>query len=221
MSNLTTTCRDFNELNGIVKSMLELALADIRKQGVNPLVVETYRSQERQNYLFCQGRFITECTAKGINSSFAKAYCTPKTAKVTWTLNSVHKGRKAVDVVPQRDINGKMTAIWNTKDSQTQIIIKTMQKYGFEAGANWVTTPDSPHFQCTGNFTNIFEKGNNNPYVTRAIQQALNRKINTGLVVDGIWGPATDKAVSEFRKRMKYKSHKSMIGAAAFRDLFI
>jgi len=218
--NLTTTCRDFKKLNGIVKAMLELALEDIRKQGVNPLVVETYRSQERQNYLYCQGRTVAECTSKGISQYFAETYCNHKAAKVTWTLNSVHKGRKAVDVVPQRIVNGKMTAIWNTKDPQTQIIIKTMERYGFEAGANWATTPDSPHFQCVGTFTNIFEIGNNNYYVTKAIQQTLNKKINANLVVDGIWGFNTDKAVSEFRKRMKYKSHKAMLGAAAFKDLF-
>lgn len=220
MNNLTVTCRDFNQLNGLVKVMLELALEDIKKQGVNPLVVETYRSQERQDYLYCQGRTVVECTAKGISRFFAEMHCNPKAAKVTWTLSSVHKNRKAVDVVPQRLMNNKMTAIWDAKDKETQIIIRTMQKYGFEAGANWATTPDSPHFQVTGNFDNIFERGNNNPYVTKAIQQALNSKINAKLVVDGKWGPATDNAVSDFRKKMKYKSHKAMLGAAAFKDLF-
>lgn len=218
--NLTTTCRDFNELNPLVRAMLELALEEMIKQGVNPLVVETYRSQERQNYLYCQGRTVAECTSKGINRYFAEMYCTPKAAKVTWTLSSVHKNRKAVDVVPQRAVNGKMTAIWNTKDPQTQIIIAVMQKYGFEAGANWTTTPDSPHFQCVGIFDNIFERGNNNIYITKAIQQALNYKINSKLVVDGIWGPATDSAISNFRKKMKYKSNKAMLGAVAFKDLF-
>lgn len=220
MNNLAVTCRDFKELNPLARVMLELALADIKKQGVNPLVVETYRSQERQNYLYCQGRTVAECTAKGISRFFAETYCNPKVAKVTWTLSSIHKGRKAVDVVPQRLVNGKMTAIWDVKDKETQIIIRTMQKYGFEAGANWTTTPDSPHFQCVGSYENIFERGNNNPYVTKAIQQALNRKVKAGLVVDGKWGPATDKAISEFRRRMKYKSDKPMLGAAAFKDLF-
>lgn len=219
MNNVTSSCRDINELNILVKTMLEIALADIKSQGVNPLVVETYRPQERQNYLYCQGRTMAECTAKGITSTFAKAYCNPKGGKVTWTLNSVHKSRKAADVIPQRLVNGKMTAIWNTKDPQTQIIIKTMQKYGFEAGANWTTTPDSPHFQVTGNFTNIFDRGNNNKYVAKAIQEALNKKINVGLVVDGKWGPATDNAISNFRKRMKYKSSKPMLGAAALKEL--
>lgn len=219
MSNLTTTCRDINELNILVKTMLELALADIKSQGINPLVVETYRSQERQNYLYCQGRTISECTAKGINSTFAKAYCTPKVGKVTWTLNSIHISRKAVDVVPQRVINGKMTAIWNTKDPQTQAIIKTMEKYGFEAGANWTTTPDSPHFQVKGNFTNVFTHAYNTSYITKVIQIALNKKIKAALTVDGKWGQKTSDAVNKFRKAMCYKTAKGQMGAAALKEL--
>lgn len=221
MSNVATSCRDTAELNKLVKVMLDLAIADIKSQGVNPLIVETYRPQERQNYLYCQGRTIAECTAMGISSSFAKAYCNPKVGKVTWTLNSVHKGRKAVDVVPQRIVSGKMAAIWNTKDPQTQIIIRTMQKYGFEAGANWTTTPDSPHFQVKGDFTNVFKMGCTTPYVTKAIQTALNAKIKAGLSVDGSWGPKTATAVNAFRKYMRYKNTTSgQIGKDALRDLF-
>ena len=199
--------------------MLELALADIRNQGVNPLVVETYRPQERQNYLYCQGRTVAECTAKGINQSFATAYSSPKAGKVTWTLNSVHKSRKAVDVVPQRLVKGKMTAIWNTHDPQTQIIIKTMQKYGFEAGANWTSTPDSPHFQVKGDFASIFDSKHNTPFVTRAIQTKLNERECNQLTVDGKWGPATSQAVNRFRKCMGYKTALGQIGAEAFRAL--
>ncbi len=221
MSNLTTSCRDITELNGLVRILLELAIADIKAQGVNPLVTETYRPQERQNYLYCQGRTISQCTAKGITSTFAKAYSNPGVGQKTWTLNSVHTSRKAVDVIPQRVVNGKMTAIYNTKDPQTQIIIKTMQKYGFEAGANWTTTPDSPHFQVKGNFTTAFKQGENTKFVTKAIQTALNKKINASLVVDGIWGTATILSVNAFRKHMKYKDVTcGLLKKEALKDLF-
>jgi peptidoglycan L-alanyl-D-glutamate endopeptidase CwlK len=193
--------------------MLELALEDIRRQGVNHLVVETYRPQERQNYLYCQGRTVAECVSKGINQAFAEAYSNPKTGKVTWTLNSVHKSRKAVDVVPQRVINGKLTAIWNTADPQTQIIIKTMQKYGFEAGANWTSSPDSPHFQVKGEFTNLFDAKHNTVYVTRAMQTAL------GIKTTGKWDSGTDAAVITFRKSQKYKTLTAILGADALREL--
>lgn len=212
------TCRDIGELNKLVRALIELALADIKRQGVNPLIVETYRSQERQNQLYCQGRTIAECTSKGISSQTAKAYCTPKAGKVTWTLNSIHKSRKAVDVVPQRIVGGKMTAIWNTNDPHTQIIIKTMKRYGFEAGADWKTTPDSPHFQVKGDFSNEFKKGYTTTFVTKVIQQALNKKINAGLVVDGSWGAKTTAAVNKWRKSVGYKKI-SCIGATAIKKL--
>jgi len=213
MNKLPERCNDIGQLNRLVRVMLDLALTDIKSHGVNPLVVETYRPQERQNYLYCQGRTIAECTQKGINKSFAEAYCNPGAGKVTWTLNSVHKSRKAIDVVPQRKVDSKMAAIWNTKDPQTQIIIKTMQKYGFEAGANWTSSPDSPHFQVKGDFTNVFDRKHTTPYVTRAIQTAL------GIKADGKWGPGTDTAVIAFRKSQKYKTLTGILGADALKVL--
>jgi peptidoglycan LD-endopeptidase CwlK len=213
MNKVPERCSDPSELNKLVKVMLELALDDIRMHGVNPLVVETFRAQERQNYLYCQGRTIAECTAKGINKTFAEAYCNPCAGKKTWTLNSVHKSRKAVDVVPQRLVMGKMEAIWDTKDPQTQIIIKTMQKYGFEAGANWTSSPDSPHFQVKGEFTAVFDEKHTTPYVTKAIQHAL------GLTTDGKWGKYTSEAVNTFRKECGYKTALGQIGSEAYRAL--
>lgn len=222
MSKVTDQCRDIKELNILVQVLLNLALADIRKQGVNPLIVETYRSQERQNYLYCQGRTISEVTAKGINTTFATAYCCPRASKKTWTLNSVHKSRKAVDIVPQRMVDGRMTAIWNAKDKETQIIIQTMEKYGFEAGANWSCNPDSPHFQIKGDFTTSFMQNRNNKYITKAIQKALNKKLNIKLNVDGIWGIKTREAVNKFRAKQDYPfQNNGKLAKKALKDLFV
>lgn len=220
MAKVTDQCRDVRELNPLVETMLNLAIKEIIKQGVTPLIVETYRSQERQNYLYCQGRTIAQCTAKGINRQFAEAYCNPKGQVVTWTLDSVHKSRKAVDVVPQRKINGKMTAIWNVNDKQTQIIIKTMQKHGFEAGANWASNPDSPHFQMKGNFTTAFSSANTTPWVTRAVQTKLNERECNKLDVDGAWGKATTEAVNRFRVCLGYDLVNGKLGAVALKALF-
>ena len=176
MSN-TDQCRDIKQLNPLVQIMWSLALDDLLKQGINPLVVETYRTPERQAMLYCQGRTVADCTAAGIKTILANAYNSVKAPKVTWTLNSIHIQRKAIDVVPQRKVNGKMTAIWNSQDKQTRAIINTMARYGFEPGANWATNPDSPHFQVKGDFTTTFYQGHTTTFVTKAIQTALNRKI--------------------------------------------
>ncbi|WP_455717095.1 M15 family metallopeptidase [Anaerosporobacter sp.] len=184
----TDQCRDISELNELCQILLNKALEEIKAAGINPLVVETYRSQVRQNYLYSQGR-----TMPG--------------TKVTWTQSSIHTQRNAVDVVPQREVNGKMTAIWNSKDSETKKIISIMQKYGFEAGANWTTSPDSPHFQIKGvsKTAKSYSSTNTNSLITKMIQKALNSKIKANITVDGKWGANTTKAVNKYRAKQGWK----------------
>lgn len=186
--NNTDQCRDIEELNPLCQILLNKALIDIKANGINPLVVETYRSQVRQNYLYSLGR-----TVKG--------------TKVTWTQVSIHTKRNAIDLVPQRKIDGKMTAIWNAQDKETKKIIAIMVGYGFEAGVNWTTSPDSPHFQIKGvsSTSKSFGSTNTNVYITMMIQKALNDKINAKLIVDGKWGECTTKAVNKFRKLQGWK----------------
>ena len=54
--DVTKPCRDLNKLSAKGKIACELFLAECKKQGLNVLVTETYRSQERQSYLYEQGR---------------------------------------------------------------------------------------------------------------------------------------------------------------------
>lgn len=210
----TAQCRDTKKLNPLVRVQLNLALADLKEQGVNPLVVETLRTKERQYYLYGQGRTKEQCKAKGVPVKYAA----PDKAKVTWTLNSIHITGFAVDVVPQREVNGKMTAIWNTKDKDTQKIIATMIRYGFEAGANWTSSPDSPHYQVKGVKGITYSQINTNTMVTTAIQIALNEAIDAGLVVDGKWGAKTTAAVNEFRRRNGWKE-SGVLGKKALKKL--
>jgi len=186
--NNTEQCRDIEELNPLCQILLNKALGDIKASGINPLIVETYRSQVRQNYLYSLGR-----TVKG--------------TKVTWTQVSIHTKRNAVDVVPQRKIDGKMTAIWNAQDKETKKIIAIMIGYGFEAGANWSSSPDSPHFQIKGvsKTAKSYSLTNTNSYITKMIQKALNSKIKANLIVDGKWGANTTKAVNKFRAKQGWK----------------
>jgi peptidoglycan L-alanyl-D-glutamate endopeptidase CwlK len=207
--------RDLKELNPLVDLAVSLAMSEMKHNGIEPLVTETFRPQERQNYLYCQGRTIDECVAKGIDIAFATKYCNTGAREVTWTLDSVHTSKKAVDLIPQRD--GK--AIYDVNDSQTRQVIAIMTKYGFEAGANWKSNKDSPHFQMKGNFSTSFSKEHTTKYVTMAIQTALNKRINAGLKVDGAWGDKTTKAVNDFREKMKYSAINGAIGMGAYVDL--
>lgn len=211
---VTDQCRDTGKLNVLVQVMLAAALKEIKAAGVNPLVVETYRTKERQYYLYGQGRTAAQCTAVGVPVDKAKKYAKPGTTKVTWTLNSIHIQKKAVDVIPVR--NGK--AIWDAKDKDTKKIISTMEKYGFEAGANWTSSPDSPHFQVKGSFNTVFKQGKNTTYVTNVIQRALVKAGHYTGKVDGVWGDKTTAAVNKFRKAQGWEQN-GKLGKVGLRKL--
>ncbi len=212
--SVTDQCRKVHQLNDLVQVMLNVALQEIKAAGVTPLVVETYRSKERQYYLYGKGRTAAQCSAAGIPAAKAKKYAKPGQAQVTWTLNSIHIQRKAVDVIPVR--NGK--AIWDAKDKDTKTIIKIMTKYGFEAGANWTKSPDSPHYQVKGTFNKVFMRGKNTVFVTKAIQEALkNQGVYAGKI-DGIWGADTTKAINKYRKQNKWLQN-GKIGKAGLKKL--
>lgn len=123
--NVKTSCRDILELNSKARTACNLFLRECKKQGINIFITETYRSQERQNYLYEQGR------ARAGN-------------KVTWTKNSRHTSRRAWDIAcspPNRlyDINiiNKAGAI--------------ATKLGITWGGTW-STPDKPHFEINSNW---------------------------------------------------------------------
>lgn len=223
-ASYTSTCRDTSELNEVVQFLLKKALIAAKKKGVNPLIVETYRSQKRQNYLYCQGRSVSQCVAKGISASFAKANCKPSANQVTWTLTSLHKSRKAIDIIPQRKINGKMTAIWNANDEDTKKLVKCMVAYGFEAGANWKKSKDSPHFQINWSGKTTFKQGCTTIEMTKLIQTLLNKKMKgvagyTPLKVNGIWGTAMDNAVKKYRKHIKANKIDATVTLALLKKL--
>ena len=85
--------RELNQLDDDFRVILEPALAEAREAGLDPLVIETYRPQARQDELYAQGR------------------ATPGKI-VTWTRNSKHTTRLAADVCPR--VNGFID--WNRRD---------------------------------------------------------------------------------------------------------
>ena len=214
--NVKSSTRDIKELNPLVQVMLNTALAKIKKNKISPLVVETYRPKERQYYLYGQGRSVATCIGAGMPKSYAQKYARGGN-KVTWTLNSIHIQRCAVDLIPQR--NGK--AIWNSNDKDTKKIIEIMESVGFEAGANWSSSPDSPHFQVKGISVKgkCFTKKNNNKFVTKVIQKKLKKAGFYGdYTVDGCWGKATDNAIKKWKKSLGWKVN-AKIGTTALKKL--
>jgi peptidoglycan L-alanyl-D-glutamate endopeptidase CwlK len=204
--NVTSATRDIKELNPLVQTMLNIALEKIKMENITPLVVETFRPVERQYYLYGQGRTKSTCIIAGVPKKYAQKYARGGD-KVTWTLNSIHCKRCAVDLIPKR--NGK--AIWDSKDSETKQIVNIMESVGFEAGANWAFSPDSPHFQVKGIVGKKLSRKNNNKFVTKVIQKRLKKLgFYTDFIVDGIWGNGTDNAIILWKKSIKLKQTKDI-----------
>ena len=64
-------------------------------RGFDPKVYETYRSQERQWYLYGKGRTAAQLKKAKVDPKWAQ----PGLAKVTYTLSSLHRTRKAIDII--------------------------------------------------------------------------------------------------------------------------
>ena len=123
MTNETKVCRDINALSPVAQKACRAFLAACEKEGLPVLITETYRSQERQDYLYAQGR-----TRAG--------------KVVTWTRNSRHTGRMAWDIC--KNVKGQEYA-------DAAFFVKCgaiAKRLGITWGGIW-DTPDQPHFEVT------------------------------------------------------------------------
>lgn len=139
--DVTKQCRDINELDNDTRLAHDIFMDECKKAGLNVLITETYRSQERQKYLYCHGRTVEQCVKAGIDRDFAQKYCKPNEKQVTWTLNSNHKNRRAFDFC--ENVKGKEYA----NDAFFKKCADIAVKIGLEAGYNWTSKQDKPHLQ--------------------------------------------------------------------------
>lgn len=123
MSDVTKTCRDISELTPLAQKACNLFMARCKTKGLNVLITETYRSQERQNYLYEQGR-----TRPG--------------NIVTWTKNSRHTSRRAWDIC--QNVKGKEYADSGFFKACGQIA----KELGITWGGTWKKA-DTPHFEIS------------------------------------------------------------------------
>ena len=124
MTDITTACRDISELTKAAQKACNLFMKKCRVAGYDIFITETYRSQERQNYLYSLGR-----TRPG--------------SKVTWTKNSRQTSRRAWDIA---------THGGNLYDRAIlQKCGEIAKKLGITWGGTW-SMPDTPHFEITGDW---------------------------------------------------------------------
>lgn len=123
--SVKTANRDIKSLQPIAQEACNLFLSECKKQGVPIFITETHRSQQRQAYLYEQGR-----TRPG--------------NKVTWTLKSNHTPGFAWDIAVSPP----------NKLYDASIIAKAgaiAGKLGIEWGGTW-KTKDTPHFQINNSW---------------------------------------------------------------------
>lgn len=125
--SVKTACRDISELMPDAQRACRLFISECERQGLKVLVTETYRSQQRQDFLYAQGR-----TTKG--------------QKVTWTKNSRHTSRRAWDIC--QNVKGQEYAN-TTFFKRCGEIAKSL---GIIWGGDW-STPDMPHFEIPENWS--------------------------------------------------------------------
>lgn len=124
MSNISV-CRDISALSPNAQKACRLFMDRCKAAGYDIFITETYRSQERQEYLYSLGR-----TRPG--------------SKVTWTHNSRHMSRRAWDIATHGG------ALYDKAVLQAcGAIAKTL---GIIWGGTW-STPDTPHFEISVNWT--------------------------------------------------------------------
>ena len=124
----TNQIRDISALTKTAQTAFRMFKERCQENGLDFIVTETYRSQERQNYLYEQGR-----TRPG--------------KVVTWTRNSRHTSRRAWDIV-KRLPNGNI-------DYSDKAFYQKCGKIAKELNITWGGTwkqADTPHFEIKENW---------------------------------------------------------------------
>lgn len=121
-------CRAIEELHPKLREMAKELVLSCEKQGIPVGISETYRTRNRQDDLFAQGR-----TTPGKIVTYARGR----------TMSSYHQWRMAFDVF----INQKGKAY---DEKLLRQVGEIGQKIGLEWGGAWLSFVDMPHFQYTG-----------------------------------------------------------------------
>lgn len=117
----TERCNDLNQLSPETKELCEEFMEKCKTEGLPVAITETYRTQERQNMLYEQGR-----TTSG--------------AVVTWTRKSQHTSRRAFDIM--KNVQGEEY----TDEEFFRRCAEIGREIGLNAGYYWGVR-DACHFQ--------------------------------------------------------------------------
>ncbi|WP_432408580.1 M15 family metallopeptidase [Wukongibacter sp. M2B1] len=180
--------KDLNRLHPYVKKLAEEVIRKSKENGIEIIVTETFRSNERQQQLYNQGRI----TPGNIVTNAKPG-------------NSIHNYGLAFDIVPVE--NGK--ALWERYDLFKKVG-EIGVSLGLEWGGNWRSFKDYPHFQWMGGLSLVDLKAGKmplepNPEVSEWAKEAQKWIINEG-ISDGT-DPKGEVTREQFWT-MLYRYHK-------------
>lgn len=146
--DVTQTCRSLSELTETAQRALELFMDKCKAKGLNVLITETYRSQERQEWLYQQGR-----------SRPGKV--------VTWTHNSRHTSRRAWDIC--KNVKGQEYSDPNFFKQCGEVAAEL----GITWGGIWKSSPDTPHFEITEDWKEPIKTPSHDDLLSRAVSEII------------------------------------------------
>ena len=117
-TDVTLTCRDISKLVPELQTLLATFFSQLATMGIHMLVIETYRTQARQDMLYQQGK-----------------------SKVK---RSKHQDFKAFDAIPI-DSTGKI--LWDYPPQSWKLIGQLAEKIGLKWGGNWEKFKDNVHYE--------------------------------------------------------------------------
>jgi peptidoglycan L-alanyl-D-glutamate endopeptidase CwlK len=120
--------RNLSDLDPRAREVCQLQIAGCHEAGIEIIVTSTWRDFESQDSLYAIGRTV----------ELGRHAVTNAKAGASW-----HNFRAAWDVVPI--VSGK--PVWNAADPIWKEVIRIGKAAGAQAGADWKSFPDLPHFQ--------------------------------------------------------------------------
>ncbi len=174
--SVTTADRSIDSLHPAAQKACRLFLEECKKEGLDIFLTETYRSPDRQKWLYAQGR-----------TRFPGPI-------VTWTLNSNHMSKLAWDIAVNPPKSLYDTATLNAAGA-------IAKRLGIEWGGDWRPTIDRPHFQVSKNWTAPVTTASQSTNEVKKLQTLLNQ-VGFSLGVDGIAGKSTLNAIQKFQSRV-------------------
>lgn len=128
-----TSLQRLSQVHPTLETKIQVMAAQLEREGIPIEVTQGLRSWEDQDALYAVGRTIPGRIVTEVRGGYSQ-----------------HNFGLAVDLVPEDIVPGEPD--WNIQHPAWKRMIEVGESLGLTSGSEWVTFPDNPHFQLTGNW---------------------------------------------------------------------